>query len=85
MHVGAVQVTGLQINIPPREMREQAPEKTKEHKGKIHIIVDEIFVDRSRLTLGTSNPDQDPKDFELRRMKLHNVGPNAPWRYDATC
>src|SRR5205823_9937366 len=35
MHVDAVRVTGLQINIPPREMRQQAPEGNKRHIGRI--------------------------------------------------
>ncbi len=84
MHVGAVHVTNLQINIPPREMRHPAPEKAKEHKGNINIVVDQIVCDKSRLIIGTSNPGKDPKDFELTRIELHNVGPNAPWKYDAT-
>ena len=84
MHVGMVQVNGLQINIPPREMRRQASEKPGKHGGKIKILVDEIVCDNSRLIIGTAKPDKDPKDFELKHIELHDVGPNAPWRYDAT-
>ena len=84
MHVGLVQVNGLQINIPPREMRRQASEKSRKHGGKIKILVDEIICDNSRLIIGTAKPDKDPKEFELKHIELHDVGPNAPWRYDAT-
>ncbi len=84
MHVSKVQVTDLQINIPPRQMRQQAPEKKKKHQGKIKIVVDEIVCDKSRLIIGTSNPRKDPKDFELEHIELHDVGPNAPWKYTAT-
>jgi hypothetical protein len=84
MHVGLVQVSGLLINIPPREMRRQAPKTPAKRGGKIKILVDEITCDNSRLIIGTSKPDKDPKDFELKHIELHNVGPNAPWRYDAT-
>lgn len=83
MHVGTVHVTGLQINIPPREMRQQAPKQSEKHHGKIKIVVDEIVCDNSRLIIGTAKPDKDPKDFELRHIELHDVGPHAPWRYDA--
>jgi hypothetical protein len=62
MHVRVVQVTNLQINIPPRQMREQAIERTKEYKGKMKIVVDEIICDKSRLIIGTSNPNKDPRD-----------------------
>jgi len=82
-HVRSVRVQGLQINIPPREVRRQAPEKPKKTGGKIKILVDEITCDQSRLIIGTAKPDKDPKDFELKHIKLRNVGPNAPWRYDA--
>jgi hypothetical protein len=92
MHVAMVQVSGLEINIPPGEMRQQAPGKASgmasgkpgKHGPKIKIMVDAIICDNSRLIIGTAKPDKDPKDFELKHIELHDVGPNAPWRYDAT-
>ncbi|WP_255550881.1 AsmA-like C-terminal region-containing protein [Granulicella sp. dw_53] len=83
MHVGTVHVSGLAINIPPKEQR-QAGAKRERHAGKIKIQVDEIVVDDSRLIIGTLKPGKDPKDFELQRIELHNVGPSEPWRYEAT-
>lgn len=83
MHVGTVHVTGMTISIPPREMRAQAP-KQESHAGKMKIQVDQIVFDDSRLILGTIKPNKDPKDFELSHIVMHNVGPDAPWRYDAT-
>ena len=71
------------MNIPPREMLQQSSERNKKHKGKIKIVVDEILCDHSRLIVGTSKPDKNPKDFELKHIELHDVGPNAPWNYDA--
>jgi hypothetical protein len=84
MHVLAVGVKGLQIQIPPREMRQQAAERRPKHHGKIKILVNEIICDDSQLIIGTSKPDKDPKHFVLRHIELHDVGPNAPWQYDAT-
>jgi hypothetical protein len=84
MHVSTVQVTGLHINIPRREMRQHAPEQTQKPRGKIKIAVDAIICDNSRLIIGTSNPAKDPKDFELKHIELHDFGPNGPWKYDAT-
>jgi hypothetical protein len=83
MHVGTVHVKGMTISIPPREMRSQAP-KQQRHGGKMKIQVDEIVFDDSRLIIGTIKPNKDPKDFEMSRIVMHNVGPDAPWRYDAT-
>ena len=34
--------------------------------------------------IGTLKPNKDPKDFELQHIVMDNVGPNEPWRYDAT-
>ena len=82
MHVGSVHVTGMTICIPPREMRSQAP-KQKRREGKIKILVDEIVFDDSRLVLQTEKPDKEPKEFAMSRIAMRDVGPNAPWLYDA--
>ncbi len=82
-HVGSVHVTGMVIDIPPREMRAHAPKRAK-RKGKIKILVNEIVFDDSRLILETSRPDKDPKAFAMSRIVMRDVGPNAPWLYDAT-
>ena len=55
MHVGTVHVTGMAIQIPPREMRAQAP-KGQRHIGQIKIVVDEIVCDDSKLVIGTLKP-----------------------------
>jgi hypothetical protein len=83
MHVGTVHVTGMAIQIPSKEMRAQAP-KGERHIGKIKIVVDEIVFDDSKLVIGTLKPDKEPLDFEMSRIVMRNVGPNAPWDYDAT-
>ncbi|QHS53618.1 AsmA-like C-terminal region-containing protein [Edaphobacter sp. 12200R-103] len=83
MHVGTVKVEGMTISVPPKEARRQAP-KSDRHIGKIKIVVDQIECDDSRLIIGTAKPDKEPKEFYLRHIVMHNVGPNSPWRYDAT-
>ena len=82
-HVGTVYVQGLEINIPPKSMRQQNAAKSR-HQGKIKIVVDELVCDDSRLVIGTDKPNKDPKIFVLSHIVLHHVGPNAPLRYDAT-
>jgi AsmA-like C-terminal region len=81
-HVGAVHVQGLEINIPPKSVRQQGTTKSR-HQGKIKIVVEEFVCDDSRLVIGTDKPNKDPKVFELSHIVLHNVGPNDPWPYDA--
>jgi hypothetical protein len=82
MHVGTVYIHGLAIQIPPREMRQQANPHSR-HLGKIKIVVDKIVCEDSQLVIGTAKPNKDPKIFVLKHIELHDVGPNAPWPYDA--
>ena len=82
-HVSAVYVHGLVINIPPKSVRQQGTSKSRHH-GKIKIVVDQFVCDDSRLVIGTDKPNKDPKVFELSRIVMHDVGPNAPWPYDAS-
>jgi hypothetical protein len=84
MHVSSVQVSGLAINIPPKEYRKQAPEPRKKHRGKIKIVVGEIVCDDSQLVIETAKPGKDPKNFDLKHIVLLDVGSNAAWPYDAT-
>ena len=83
MHVGTVHVTGMAIQIPPKEMRAQAP-KGQRHLGRIKIVVDKIVCDDSRLVIGTSKPGKEPKEFALSHIELRDVGPTRPWDYSAT-
>jgi hypothetical protein len=83
MHVDVVHVQGLSINIPPREMRQQSRQRSQ-HSGKSKIEVGEIVCDDSQLAIGTAKPGKDARNFELKHIVIHEVGPNDPWRYDAT-
>lgn len=84
MHVGTVHVQGLEVHIPPRELRKQIPGGTQQrHFGKIKIVVDEIVCDNSQLVLDTLKPGKEPKIFLLQHIVLHDFGPDAPWPYDA--
>ena len=83
MHVGTVYVKGMAIEIPPKEMRAQAP-KGQRHIGQIKIVVNEIVFDDSKLVIGTLKPNKDPQDYELSHIVMRDVGPTKPWEYDAT-
>lgn len=83
MHVGTVKVAGMIISIPPREIRQQGAKRDR-RLGKVKIVVDQIDCDDSKLILGTAKPNKDPKEFDLEHIVMHNIGPNDPWRYDAT-
>jgi AsmA-like protein len=81
-HVGTANVQGLQINIPPKSVRQKGPKS--QHRGKIKIVVDRIVFDDSQLVIETDKPDKDPKIFVLKHIVLRDIGPNSPSPYDAT-
>jgi hypothetical protein len=83
MRVGTVAVEGLRIDVPPRSKRSQGAQDSRQHFGKIKIVVDEIVCDDSRLVIETDKPDKDPKEFVLQHIDLRNVGPDAPLQYRA--
>jgi hypothetical protein len=64
-------------------VRLQAPGASK-RGGKVDITVDDVVCEDSRLIIGTAKPGKDSKEFELKHIELHNVGPNEPWQYVAT-
>ncbi len=86
-HVGAVQVSGLKIQIPPKDERKQGADASAQHgrkKGKIKIIADEIVCDDSELVIGTDKPGKDPKRFILKHIVLENLSAKSASTYDAT-
>ncbi len=85
MRVAAVHVEGLNVTIPPGEVRRQGapPPNQPKAKHKIGIQVDEILCDDSALVLQTAKPGKDPKIFILTHIVLHDFGPNSPWPYEA--
>ncbi|MEK6396903.1 MAG: hypothetical protein V4734_02360, partial [Terriglobus sp.] len=40
-------------------------------------------VENSHLYIDTLNPNKDPKHFELQHIRMRDVGPELPWKYDA--
>jgi hypothetical protein len=83
IHIGNVDLDGLEIHIPPRQAR-VAGVPTHRRPGKIEIHVDHFLCEHSDLYIDNGNPDKEPKHFVLDRIELWEIGADAPWRYDAT-
>ena len=81
-HVGLVQISGMTITIPPRQIRQQG-QPSAQRRGKIKIVVDDLIFDNSRLILQNINPEKDPKVWILQHITAHDLGPYKPLRYDA--
>jgi hypothetical protein len=85
MHVGLVRLSGLSINIPPKDQRQGIPKINQggAGTGKIQILVDELLIDNARLVMGTSKPGKTPLDFEISQLRLTSVGANQPMKFHA--
>lgn len=81
MRIHRVDLAGLQLNIPPREQRE---ENLKLKKAKIKIYVDEFVCDEAQLIINTVKPDKLPLDFEISRLDMRQIGPGQAMHFDAT-
>jgi hypothetical protein len=87
MHIGQVQISGLGINLPPKDQRKQMPRLNQPgeeaHKHKIEIVVDELVVDNATLILGTDKPGKIPLEFDISRLNMRTVGANQPMHFHA--
>jgi len=82
MHVDTVYIKGLQLNLPPREQREEM-EGMGPKGGKIRIVVDKFVCEDTQLVINTLRPGKLPLEFDIASLKMKNIGPNAPMHFDA--
>jgi hypothetical protein len=82
MHVGTVYIKGLELNIPPKQDRQQfrniAPKG-----GKIKIVVDEFRSEKTLLVINTSRPDKLPLEFDIQNLDMREIGPGQPLKFKA--
>jgi hypothetical protein len=87
--VNHVQVTGLNIHLPPKDQRANMPRINQQKpgedhsNGKIQILVNEIDVDRADLVIENGKPGKIPLDFIIDKLQLHSVAAGQPMRFHA--
>jgi hypothetical protein len=82
MRVETVYVSGLVMNIPPREDR--APVRNLRRRGKMSIAVDRFVCEDTKLIINTLRPGKLPLEFDISNLTLKDIGPGLPFRFDAT-
>ncbi|HEY6765825.1 MAG TPA: AsmA-like C-terminal region-containing protein [Candidatus Sulfotelmatobacter sp.] len=82
MHVDTVQVTGMIINIPPKQQRAQMTSIGKH--AKIKIVVDKFVCRDTKLVINTLKPGKAPLIFDIGDLRMKDIGPGQPLRFDAT-
>jgi hypothetical protein len=83
MHVGTVYVKGLELNIPPRESRQEMTNMSS-RTPKLTIYVDQFVCQDTKLMINTSTPGKPPLEFDISDLKMKDIGPGQPFQFDAT-
>src|SRR5579863_2053693 len=83
MHVQMVEMKGLVLNIPPAGERQQMGNMGPKD-GKIKIVVDEFASEGAQLIINTSRLDKLPLEFDIGSLKMKDIGPGQPMRFQAT-
>ena len=82
MRIHTVYVSGLTLNIPPKEHRQEM--RSVRHHGKMSIAVTEFVCKDTRLVINTLRPGKLPLEFDISDLKMKDIGPGLPFRFDAT-
>jgi hypothetical protein len=83
MHVSTVYVSGLRINLPPKEQRAEM-DRMRSQGGKIRIVVDTIVCENAQLIINTLRPGKLPLEFDIASLKMARIGEGKPLRFQAT-
>src|SRR5262245_43539812 len=79
--VRSVTINGMEINIPPKN--ENASLDVDKKMGGAHVIVYEVIVTNSSLTILPKDKKKDPLHFDLHRVRLESAGKDVAMKYDA--
>jgi hypothetical protein len=82
MHVDTVFLSGLIMNIPPKNDRQQMTNFRK-RGGRISIVVDHLISTDAKLLVNTDRPGKAPLEFDIGDLRMRDVGPDQPMRFDA--
>ena len=83
MRVDTIFVDGLTMNIPPANDRQQI-KNLRRRGGKMSIAVDSFVCTDTKLIINTSRPGKAPLEFDISDLRLRDIGPGQPLRFEAT-
>ena len=82
MHVNTVYVNGLELNIPPKGNRQEMTNLGPK-SGKLTIFVDKFVCEDTKLMINTLDPSKPPLEFAIRDLKMQDIGPGEPMKFNA--
>ena len=83
MRVDTIYVSGMTVNIPPKNDRQQMTSMGR-HSGKMSIAVDRFVCVDTKLLINTVKPGKPPLEFAIGDLRMKEIGPGLPLRFDAT-
>jgi len=83
MHVDTVYLTGLTMNMPPKSDRQQI-DNLRRSSGRMSIMVDRFVCTDTKLIINSTHPTRAPMEFDISDLRMNEVGPGLPLRFDAT-
>jgi hypothetical protein len=83
VHVDTVYVKGMELNVPPKSNRQELS-KVGSNTRKIKIYVDNFVCEDTKLLINTANPDKPPLEFNIGSIRMQDIGPGLPMRFEAT-
>jgi len=85
MHVDILYVDGLVVNVPSTNRRQEIRDlRQRGQKMKMSIAVDRFVCANTKLIINTSRPSKLPLEFDISDLRLKEIGPGQPLRFDAT-
>ncbi len=83
VHVDTVYVKGMELNIPPKENRDEFTNMSSRTR-KMSIFVDTFVCEDTKLLINTSKPGKPPLEFAIGELRMKDIGPGLPMRFEAT-
>jgi len=83
VRVDTVYVKGMELNIPPKENRQEFTSMSSQTR-KMSIIVDKFVCEDTKLLINTLKPGKPPLEFAIGDLRMKDIGAGQPMRFDAT-
>jgi len=81
MRVATIYVSGMTINIPPKEDRGTFNQNVRH--AKTSIAVGQFVCENTKLLINTSKPGHAPLEFDIGKITMTDIGPGQPFHFKA--
>ena len=81
-HVSEVRLTGLRIQVPPRQPGAGGGLSKPTQKKQSGFVVDRMIADGAVLLILPKDPQRDPLEWDMKQLTLHHVGTDDPMQFE---